>query len=109
MVNLKTHYKMVRSLSFIEDGTKILSSSDDYSVKLIDINSETITHTFEGHKQAVPRVVAHPTDNKLAFSCSFDKTVKCWDLRMNNCIGTAVTGSPLWSCAVYGNHVAAGG
>jgi len=100
---------MIRSLSFTEDSTKLLSSSDDYSIKLIDINSETVTNTFEGHKQSVTRVMAHPTDNKLAFSSSFDKTLKCWDLRMNNCVGTAVTGSALWSCAVWGNHVVAGG
>jgi WD40 repeat protein len=37
---------MIRSLSFTEDSTKLLSSSDDYSIKLIDINSETVTNTF---------------------------------------------------------------
>ena len=100
---------MVRSLSFTEDSTKLLSSSDDYSIKLIDINSQTVTNTFEGHKQSVTRVVAHPTDSKIAYSCSFDKTVKCWDLRMNTCVGTAVTGSALWSCAVWGSNVVAGG
>lgn len=109
MACLKAHYKLVRSLSFTEDGNKLLTSSDDNSIKLIDINSETVTHTFEGHKQSVTKVVAHPTDAKLAFSCSFDKTLKCWDLRMNTCIGTAVTGSALWSCAAWGNNVVAGG
>lgn len=46
LASLKTHYKMIRSLSFTEDSTKLLSSSDDYSIKLIDINSETVTNTF---------------------------------------------------------------
>jgi WD40 repeat protein len=39
MTNLKAHYKMVRSLSFTEDSTKLLSASDDFSIKLTDINS----------------------------------------------------------------------
>jgi hypothetical protein len=28
---------------------------------------------------------------------------------MNTCIGTAITGSPLWSCSVWGNYLCAGG
>jgi hypothetical protein len=28
---------------------------------------------------------------------------------MNSCVGNAVTGNALWSCAVWGNHVVAGG
>lgn len=54
-------------------------------------------------------MVAHPNDSKLIYSCSFDKTVKCWDLRLKNCIGSAVTGSPLWSLSVLGKHVVSGG
>jgi len=41
-MSLKPHYKMVRSLSFTEDCSKLLSSSDDYTIKLIDIASESV-------------------------------------------------------------------
>lgn len=78
-------------------------------MKMIDISSEKVVSILEGHKQAVSNVFAHPSDNKLAFSCSFDKTIKIWDLRLKNCVGTAITGSPLWDCKVLGKNLITGG
>ncbi len=39
VANLKPHYKIVRSLSFLEDSTKLLTASDDYTIKIIDVAS----------------------------------------------------------------------
>ena len=47
---------MVRDLAFIENDSKLLSCSDDGSAKLIDIASESIIQTFEGHKSGVTSV-----------------------------------------------------
>ena len=42
MVSLKPHYKLLRSLSFTEDSSKLLTASDDSSIKTLDIASEKV-------------------------------------------------------------------
>lgn len=51
----------------------------------------------------------HPTDSRIAYSCSFDKSVRGWDLRMKSAIGNVSTGSGLWACEVMGKKLFAGG
>ena len=38
-VSLKPHHKMVRSIGFTEDCSKILTGSDDATIKIIDVAS----------------------------------------------------------------------
>jgi WD40 repeat protein len=97
VVEFKPHCKMIRSLSFSEDSNKILSGSDDCTLKVFDIVSEKVISSYDGHKETVSCVKAHPIDNKTAFSCSFDKSLKVWDLRMKNCVDSFQSGSALWA------------
>jgi len=46
IANLKAHYKLVRDLSFIDDDSKLLTASDDGTIKMIDISSEKVVSTF---------------------------------------------------------------
>jgi len=39
VASLKAHYKLVRDLTFLEDGSKLLTACDDASIKVIDISS----------------------------------------------------------------------
>lgn len=98
IVALKPHYKQVRTTAFLEDSSKLLTGSDDCSIKLIDISSEKVVATLEGHRHPVSHICCPSTEPKVFYSSSFDKTVKIWDLRAKNCVGTAVTSNPLWSC-----------
>ena len=45
----------------------------------------------------------------MLFSCSFDKSVKIWDLRDRSCVGTTVTGSALWAIKSWEKHLVVGG
>jgi len=108
IASLKAHYKLVRDLSFIDDDSKLLTASDDGSIKVIDISSEKVVSTFEGHKQAVS-CLSPQIDSKVIFSSSFDKTVKAWDMRLKSCIGTAITSNPLWCVKSIGKHLLVGG
>ena len=78
-------------------------------MKIVDIASEKVVSVLEGHRQAVSSISPYQNDPRILFSCSFDKTVKCWDLRVKNCVGTTVTASPLWDVRSVGKHVIAGG
>jgi WD40 repeat protein len=96
-------------LAFLDDSSKLLTASDDCSIKIIDISSEKVVSVLEGHKQAVSSISPQLSDPKIVFSSSFDKTIKSWDLRMKSCIGTQVTASPLWDIKSMGKHLLAGG
>ena len=106
---MRPHYKLVRDLSFFENDSKLLTASDDGSVKLIDISSEKVVQIFEGHKAGVTSVNSYEKEGSVFLTTSFDKTVKIWDLRSRSCVGTAITGSPLWDCKPVGTKVLAGG
>lgn len=42
ILSLKPHYKLLRALSFTEDSSKLLTASDDSTIKVVDIASEKI-------------------------------------------------------------------
>jgi WD40 repeat protein len=109
IVTLKPHYKQVRTIAFLEDSSKLLTGSDDCSIKLIDIASEKVVATLEGHRHPVSSICCPSSEPKIFYSSSFDKSVKIWDLRAKNCVGTAITSNPLWSCHVSSKKVFAGG
>jgi WD40 repeat protein len=66
-------------------------------------------HNFEGHRISVSSVDVDQSDPRLFYSTSFDKTVKCWDLRDKGCIATMQADSPLWDCKSVGKNVLVGG
>lgn len=65
--------------------------------------------SLEGHKESVSCVRAHPTDSRFLFSCSHDKSIRSWDMRMKSFIDSFQTGSSVWSIEAFGKHVIAGG
>lgn len=109
IAGFKPHHKLVRDLAFAEEDTKLLTASDDGAIKMIDVASEKVVQTFEGHKLGVTSVNVHQSEPRVFFSTSFDKTIKIWDLRNKACVGTTITGSPLWDCKSVGKQLLAGG
>lgn len=56
---------MIRSISFSNDDSKLLTASDDGSTKLIDLTKQEVVHTFNGHSGNVNCVDYCPIDDKL--------------------------------------------
>ena len=50
LINLKPHFKSIKSLAFTEDSNKLLTASEDSTIKVIDILSEKVISSLEGHK-----------------------------------------------------------
>ncbi|EGR33522.1 WD repeat protein [Ichthyophthirius multifiliis] len=85
---LKVHNKKVRSLCFTYDDMQLITGSDDNFISLIDLTKMETIFSFNGHKGNVNCVDCCPIDNKLFITCSYDQTIKLWDINKKSCIET---------------------
>jgi WD40 repeat protein len=72
------HTSCVNSVSFSSDGLRIVSGSNDNTVRIWDAASGTVQHTMEGHTSTVTSV-AFSSDGLRIVSGSYDETVRIWD------------------------------
>ncbi len=76
---------LIKSLAVSADAKMLASGSSDGSVRLWQLSSAKLIHTFErrrfvgsGHSSAVTALAFHP-DNRALYSASEDGTIKEWD------------------------------
>lgn len=72
------HSDSVLSLQFTGDGSKLISSAADKTIRVIDLASNSVVRSLDGHTHHVLAVAWHPTEPLIA-SASADKTVKVWN------------------------------
>jgi WD40 repeat protein len=77
-MELEGHTSEVKSVTWSHDGSKILSGSDDDTVKIWDGMTGELLNTLEGHSDSVLSVAWNHDDSKIA-SASGDGTIKIWD------------------------------
>ncbi|WP_405734745.1 hypothetical protein OG607_40935 [Streptomyces sp. NBC_01537] len=68
----------VHSVSWSHDSTKIAAALEDHTVRIVDIASDTVVTTVDGHGDVVYSVEWSPDDSQLVTG-SFDHTVRIWD------------------------------
>lgn len=73
------HLGAVRSVAITSDGRRAVSSADDTTLKLWDIERGEEVRTFEGHTDWVLSVAVSADDQRVV-SGSADGTVKVWNL-----------------------------
>ena len=76
------HLDNVSSVAFSPDGTCIVSSSIDSTIRLWDLEGNAIGSPFQGHSYAVLSVAFSP-DGQTIVSGSNDRTIRLWDLEGN--------------------------
>ncbi|KAJ8662044.1 hypothetical protein O0I10_002376 [Lichtheimia ornata] len=105
------HSLPVHVTRFSNDKTHILSASDDRTVRLWDIPSETSVNVFEDHEDYVRAGVVSDDNPNLILTGSYDQTVRLWDTRQNQCVMTMQHGAPVESLLMYpsGNAVVSAG
>ena len=81
------HTLPVSSVAFAPNGVRVLSGSDDKTVKLWDASTGQHLRTFEGHTDGVSSVVVAP-DGTRVLSGSKDRTMKLWDARTGELLRT---------------------
>jgi flagellar biosynthesis GTPase FlhF len=77
------HQSTVNSVAFSPDGSRIVSGSDDKTLRLWDARTgQAIGQPLTGHQSAVWSVAFSPDGSRIV-SGSSDNTVRVWDARGN--------------------------
>ena len=83
----EVHKGSVNALALTSDGKRIVSGSDDNTIRVWDLDTGACLKTLEGHTSSV-KAVALTSDGKRIVSGSGDKTIRVWDLETGTCLKT---------------------
>ena len=87
---LKGHTDQICSIAFSPDGTRVVSTSNDKTIRIWDLETGKMLKMLEGHNDEVNTAAFSP-DGKLIVSASKDSTVRIWDaatgMQLNNLKG----------------------
>jgi hypothetical protein len=90
---LKGHTGNVVALSLSKDGKKVVSGSEDKTVRLWNCDTGECKQIFKGHTDEVHAVVLSE-DEKTIISASYDQTIRTWDCETGTCIKTLIGNFP---------------
>ncbi|KIN99085.1 hypothetical protein M404DRAFT_155993, partial [Pisolithus tinctorius Marx 270] len=106
---LQGHTGVVASVAFSPDGSRIVSGSEDNTVRVWD--AKTVQLVLQGHTEEVTSVAFSPDGNRIA-SSSWDNTVRVWDAKSGDQIGCPLTGHTDYVTSVAfspdGNRIVSG-
>ncbi|XP_024866529.1 POC1 centriolar protein homolog B isoform X3 [Kryptolebias marmoratus] len=81
----KAHTAAVRSVAFCQHGHKLVTASDDKSVKVWSVHHLCFVYSLNQHTNLV-RCARFSPDGRLIASCGDDRTVRLWDTSTKHCI-----------------------
>lgn len=80
LLTLKGHKSCINAICSTPDGKRIVSASDDTTVKVWDIETGNLENTLAGHTSGV-RATAITPDSRYVLSGSDDYTIRAWNLK----------------------------
>jgi len=84
--SLVGHNMLIRDLYLLDDGTTLLSSSDDKTIKMWNWPEGICTRTFSGHTYSANKLVLF--NPGIIASASDDHSIKFWKLETGECVKT---------------------
>jgi len=87
LTSASIHEKGIRSMQFSPDSRYIITTGDDDTVRVLESTTLKIVKTLRGHKDSVTQAFM-TRDNKTAISCSYDRSIKIWDIAQEKCVYT---------------------
>ena len=79
LIQLRGHDSLVNSVAFSPDGSKIISGSNDETIRVWDASTGIeMLPPFRGHDGRVNSVTFSPDGTKI-ISGSHDRTIRVWD------------------------------
>ncbi|MEL6938245.1 MAG: hypothetical protein AAFO84_03530, partial [Cyanobacteria bacterium J06598_1] len=94
----ESHRASVNAVAFSPKGDRIVSGSNDNTLRLWDLEGNVICKPFEGHSDWVYSVTFSPQGDRIV-SGSNDNTLRLWDLE-GNPIGEPFEGHSDWVSSV---------
>ena len=79
------HKDAVESAIFSSDGKRIVSASDDNTLRLWRVDNGECIAKLKGHNDSVTCVSLSSDDSRLV-SASDDETIRIWDVESSNCL-----------------------
>lgn len=101
--HFKPHNKAVRVSGFVPETSHVYSASDDQTIRLSDIPTQSEICCLRGHSDYIRSGVSCPSNKNVLLTGSYDHTVKLWDTRSNECTLTVDHGDPVESVLLYPN------
>ncbi|KIM20375.1 hypothetical protein M408DRAFT_138671 [Serendipita vermifera MAFF 305830] len=90
------HTSSVESVSFSPDGTRIVSGSDDRTIRVWDAETgETLTRPMKGHVGSVNSISFSPDGTRIA-SGSSDRTIRVWNVKTGKTLAGPFEGHTDW-------------
>lgn len=77
---IEGHSASINAVVITRCDTRIISASDDNTIKVWDIKTFSLVHTFIGHSKGV-RALAIAPNGKFLVSGGLDHTIRVWDLQ----------------------------
>ncbi|KAJ1911316.1 snoRNA-binding rRNA-processing protein [Tieghemiomyces parasiticus] len=101
MRTLRGHQQPVHAVRFVPQTSQVLSASDDQTVRIWDIPSETEVAQFTDHTDYVRSAAIYANNPNLVVTGSYDHQIKQFDLRANRCVFTIDHGAPIEDILVF--------
>jgi len=93
--SVKSHKDGVKGVAWSEDGSTVVSASEDWTINVIDSQSGRVKKKLAGHHDGVTCVAFSP-DGHYFLTGSYDNTMRMWDCVTLKTVGRTMRGHKSW-------------